>query len=328
MIWMVHRAFLNDPALMDFNFNNMHMPEPHIEARIAPKLVKALATNTHIENFSLVNSNLMKVQGLELAESLKTNTTIRQLNLEANNLDSDAVRTICEAIHSVPRSRIEQLRLSPQRQCGSFFGRPVEEALGLMMEKVESIVKLGFECNDPHWRNIIDRALLRNNDFARKRRRRSSVDPEEEIVPEEKSLSRLVLREAPAVPLSEVFTQDADPNNSVFRSFVANQKRMPTMSQLQNYAKSKGTPLKYSTVAPLIKECRSRMLDAARGKGVTIADIFEVDTAGDLRSWSEKNNNWSLHVRASDGKRYAYKASKEPIFVISDEWATWLADGA
>merc|ERR1712176_253718 len=84
MIWMVHRAHLNDPTLVDFNFNNLHMPPPHIEARIAPKLMKAMESNTYIETLSLANSNLMKSQGHELAESLKVNKTLRAVNLESN----------------------------------------------------------------------------------------------------------------------------------------------------------------------------------------------------------------------------------------------------
>jgi len=327
MIWMVHRAYLDDPTLIDFNFNNMHMPPPHIEARIAPKLMKAMETNTHIEELSLVNSNLIKAQGLELAASLRVNRTVKSLNLECNCLDSQAVREIADALRANPESMIEHFRLTQQKGVGNFFGRPVEEAIGQLMERNETIIKLGFECNDAHWRNIIDRALLRNNDFARRRRQKNSLNPEEDVVAEEKSLSRLVLREPPARGVEEVFAEDAGPGSSVFRGFVANQKRLPTMSQLQNYAKNSGNTLKYSTVAPLIRDCRSRLLNAAANTQVTVADIFEVDTMGELRSWSESNGNWNLDIWAPDGKRYAYKSNKEPAFQVSDEWAAWLLAG-
>jgi len=64
MIWMVHRAWLNDPTLIDFNFNSMHMPEPHLEPRIAPKLVKAMEFNNHVEVLSLSNANVQTKQNL------------------------------------------------------------------------------------------------------------------------------------------------------------------------------------------------------------------------------------------------------------------------
>merc|ERR1719333_188830 len=80
MVWMVHRAYLNDPELVELNFNNMHMPPGHMEHRIAPKLMKAMETNTHIECLSLMNSNLQKQQGVELAASLLKNCSLQVLN--------------------------------------------------------------------------------------------------------------------------------------------------------------------------------------------------------------------------------------------------------
>merc|ERR1719474_2329200 len=83
MVWMANRAHLKDTSLTDFNFNNVLIPEPLIKAT----LMKAIGTNTHIEVLSLVNSNLMRQQGIELAAVLRANGTIKMLNLEANCLD-------------------------------------------------------------------------------------------------------------------------------------------------------------------------------------------------------------------------------------------------
>lgn len=70
------------------------MPPAHIEPRIAPKLVKAMEMNKHIENLTLYDSNLQKAspgmrdgcisqaQGCELAASLRKNVTVKSLNLE------------------------------------------------------------------------------------------------------------------------------------------------------------------------------------------------------------------------------------------------------
>lgn len=325
MIWMVHRAYLDDPSLTDFNFNNMHMPPPHIEARIAPKLVKAMTSNTHIEVLSLVNANLMKAQGVELAQAMLSNKKLRILNIECNDLDSNAIKEVAEAIAMNAECAVEHLRLSPQKQVGRFFGRPVEEAVGAMMEKNGTIVKLGFECNDAHWRNIIDRALLRNNDFARRSRKRDSLGIEEEKAAEERALSRLNLRIPPQAVATEVFA-DNSPPHLAFRGFVAQQKRLPNATQLQSYARNGGVPLKYSEVAPTLKDCRARMLDAAVNTQVTVADIFEVDTEGVLQAWSSTNDNWVLEIRASDRKRYTYRSNKELVLQVSEAWALWLSD--
>ena len=60
----VHRAWLDDPTLVDFDFTNTPMPPAHIEPRIAPKLVRAMETNSHIENLTLYDSNLQKAESL------------------------------------------------------------------------------------------------------------------------------------------------------------------------------------------------------------------------------------------------------------------------
>merc|ERR1719203_2658280 len=98
MIWIVHRAYLNDPQLAVINFNNIHMPPPHVELRIAPKLMKALKTNTHVQELSLVNSNLQKESGPDLGAALSENKTLKTLNLESNWLESGAIRAISEGI--------------------------------------------------------------------------------------------------------------------------------------------------------------------------------------------------------------------------------------
>lgn len=322
MVWMVHRAHLNDPTLIEFSFSNMHMPPPHMEDRIAPKLVRAMKTNTHIQHLTLANSNLQRASGLELAESLKHNTTLRSLNLEANCLDSNAVREMIVGLRDNDGTQLELFRVQQQKGVGQFFGRPVEEAMGSLMEKNNTIYKLGFECNDAHWRNEIDRALLRNNDYARRRRKRTSqIDAEVRV--EERPLSRILLLEPPANDASSVFSDD-NASQRVFRSYLAQNKKMPTMPQLQAYAKSNGTPLKYAEVAPLMKECRSIMLDSAMNREVTAYDVFEVDTKGVLRGWSQDKENWNLEVWTGDGKRYAYKSNKEPGFSVSEAWAEWL----
>merc|ERR1712232_1106475 len=91
MVWMVHRAHLNDPTLTDFNFSNMQMPLPHQEPRVSPKLMKALERNTYISTLSLQNSNMQKPDGMTMAQSLKENKTLVNLNIESNNLDSTSI---------------------------------------------------------------------------------------------------------------------------------------------------------------------------------------------------------------------------------------------
>merc|ERR1719487_3091416 len=118
MIWMVHRAWLDDPTLEELDFANKHMPYPYVEKRIAPKLMEALQTNTHIKSLILPNANMQKQQGHELAEALKVNTTLETLNVETNNLDSDSIRSMAEALDVNKDSLIEQWKFNYQKGVG------------------------------------------------------------------------------------------------------------------------------------------------------------------------------------------------------------------
>jgi len=327
MIWTVHRAFINDPTLLELDFTSMHMPPGRIEKRIAPKLMQAMATNTHLEVLSLSNSNLERAEGLLLAESLKQNVSLLELNLESNWLDSSTVRELAESLQSNRRCSLEHFRVSHQKQMGQFFGRPTEKAIGEMMQTNETIVKLGFDCDDAHWRNEIDRALLRNNDFWR-RRQNAAPDTDDTPAAEEKSLGHLTLQ-APssnALP-SKLFPADSPPHLT-FREYVIQTRRFPTTSQLQNCSRNSGMPMTYSVAAPLIKECRSIILDHALNSKVIVRDPFGTDIEGTLRSWKENNEQWTLEVSAEEGKRYVFKSRKDPSFAIEEPWAAWLCEGA
>lgn len=326
MIWMVHRVWINDPSLEELDFTSMHMPPGHVEKRIAPKLVAAIATNTHLEVLSLSNSNLQRVQGVELASALRTNSTLLELNLECNWLDSTTVRELALAIHANPACQLEHFRVSHQKQMGQFFGRPTEEAIGEMMQHNETIVKLGFECDDAHWRNLIDRALLRNNDYWRKRQQdkvHSAVG--EELPPaEDKTLGQLVLQVPPTHTSAGLFPRDSAPH-ATFCLYVVQNKKLPTTSQLQSCAKNSGTPLSYSVAGPLIRDCRARILDFAVNKEVAVIDAFGTEAKGIFRSWSEVNDQWTVDIWAGEGKRLVFRSNKEPAFSISGTWADWLA---
>jgi hypothetical protein len=325
MIWMVHRVWLNDPELEELNFNSMSMPDALTEPRIAPKLMQAVGSNTHMHTLSLTNSNVQKAQGVELAESLRRNTTLRVVNLEGNLLDSASVRELAFAIRDNPQTCIEHLRLSHQKQMGNAFGRPTEEAMGQMMGQNETIVKLGFECHDPHWRDTIDRALLRNMDAYR---RKQAAEPEESLpAAQEMTLGHLLLEAAPEAGSGEAHSGNASQHELLYRSYVVQSGKLPTSNQLISCAKNSGEQIPYSVAAPLVKECRAWMLNAATGKGVVVTDTFGLPKPGVMVGWGENNDSWSVELttlEAGESKRYTFRSNREPSFAVSEAWADWL----
>lgn len=324
MVWMVHRAWLNDPALTMLDFTGKHMPPPHNEPRIAPKLMKAMAHNTHLLSLQLSNSCMMTPQGHQLAASLRKNNTLQVINIENNNLDAASLKEILDALRESSNSSLAQLKFNCQKTLGESFGRQVEESAADLMEKNQSIVKLGFCCSDAHWRLTIDRALLRNNDLARRRRKGSiSTAMEDDTPAQEKPLSGLLLSTAPDSAVWEVFDEE-DERVLLVRGYVANSRRLPTKDQLQSYAKGRGKSLPYSAVAPLTKAFGTKLLNAMLYGQVTCTDAYGAAFEGTLRNWSEKNERWSLDVWQSDGTRFNFVADKQPTIETSQELATWL----
>lgn len=325
MIWMVHRAWLNDPTLMELSFNNMAMPAPHLEERIAPKLMKAMQTNSHLEVLSLSNADVHKSSAFELAEALRSNCTLRTLNLEGNYLDSNCVRELALSVAATPTSCLEHIRFSHQRQMGAFFGRPTEEAVGQMMQKNETILKLGFECDDAHWRNLIDRALLRNNDFSRKRLNSMLLDVED-VPSEDKTLRHLILHEAPSAAPSSAFLEGSDGHNLI-RAYMAQNLQLPTTSQLQHYAKNIDATITYRIAGPLIREMRGLLLDGALQTEISAVDAFGVSTVGKLRAWRKVDEHWMVDVWANSGGRFTFKADGGPGVFLSEAWTAWIRPG-
>merc|ERR1712176_964213 len=103
----------------------MSMPPPFLVWQIAPKLMKALETNTYIENLSLSNSNLQKPQGHEMADALKQNRTLKYLT-ESNNIDSACLTDLANGIKANTGTQLETVRLAHQQGL-QYYGRPVEE---------------------------------------------------------------------------------------------------------------------------------------------------------------------------------------------------------
>jgi len=163
MIWMVHRAHLNDPTLKKFDFTNLKMPSGIEEPLISPKLAVALESNDQIEELLLPSTNLQNPEAAIMAVSLSKNTSVKIFNIDSNALRPLELESVC---HGLAESKtVEQFRCNNVAQ-----GRQVLEALEKLVKANTFITRLGFELKDPHFRNVIDTQIRRNGDEARKRR--------------------------------------------------------------------------------------------------------------------------------------------------------------
>jgi hypothetical protein len=143
------------------------MPMGEEDDRIATKLMEALASNTRLEEMLLSDSNLHGGPEAEaLALSLGRNRTLRRLDVECNFLQPEDLRQIFGAL--LQNCSLEEFKCSCQ-----FCDQPTwdtYQSLAEALKKNRTLRKLGMELTDAHWRDQINRALVRNVEATRKQR--------------------------------------------------------------------------------------------------------------------------------------------------------------
>jgi len=165
MIWMVHRAHLNDPTLTKFDFTNLRMPSGLDEPLISPKLAVAIASNDKIDQLLLPSTSLQNPEAAVLAVSLRENKTVTILNIDSNTLRPLELESLCHGIANQQTPTLKEFRCNNCAQ-----GRQVLEAMAEMVQKNEMVCKVGMEIKEAHFKGVIDRQIIKNNDGARKRR--------------------------------------------------------------------------------------------------------------------------------------------------------------
>jgi len=285
------------------------MPLPYLEPRVAPKLCKALEKNTSIVSLNLAGSNLQKPQGPDMAEALKKNKTLKTLNIESNNLDSDSIKLMIDALTENPESCIETWRMINQKHMGQFFGMPVEEAMNNFLKKNSTIIKLGFVCQDAHWRNEIDKCILKNVDIARRKRKGGDTAEVDQIAAKAKTLAKLVLSNPPEDKAAFDVFEDDNEQLTIARKCIASSKRLPTNQQLQAFFKNEGKALKFAEFAPLVKAFRSKLLDSAKNTKVTLATL----TAPTRRACSAHGQRKMIGGTLTSGQRLTSASTMRPL---------------
>lgn len=192
MIWMVHRVELNDPSLEKLDFGCFKMPAGDLEERIAPKLMRALAVNTHLKHLLLGSSGLRSAQAGDLAQALKVNKCLQKVHLQGNFLELPDLKAIFDA---VAQSQVEELMLNDQRSLRASSDQLQEgvegengDSMDVQLDYFKSATKalesnkslLKVELHWPkqlmkvhyYWRDKVLRAMLDNKELRRQANRK------------------------------------------------------------------------------------------------------------------------------------------------------------
>lgn len=168
MVYMVHRVALDDPSLTQLNFSSFCMPTAEEEPLIAEKLMTSIAGNTHLVDVKLADCNVQGGRQAQLlADALVANKKLRVLDIALNFLQPADLQRVFAALAQNPA--LEELRCSNQF-CEQQIGRDAYAALAETFKTNQTLRKVGMQLLDAHWRDQINRGIVRNVEAARIRR--------------------------------------------------------------------------------------------------------------------------------------------------------------
>jgi len=163
---VIKAASDNDGELMEINLNNIK----NISHQKWQALFGALRDNTMVEAFSAANCDLTDSIVKLLCDTLESNSTIRQLNLESNSVTGDMVLNIIKATANT--KGLEELKISNQFN-NNHLGSAIEYALAEMIPKYPHLVKIGVRMEFRDTLNKCAMALVKNLDKRRQTEDRS-----------------------------------------------------------------------------------------------------------------------------------------------------------
>merc|ERR1712038_460606 len=91
-----------------------------------------------------------------LAESLRHNSCLKELIVDGNHLDADAILEIASALTDAPNSGLSMFSCGHQMGFGVTFGRRVEQAVANMVANNSNITRLGFQFGNEHLASMAD----------------------------------------------------------------------------------------------------------------------------------------------------------------------------
>lgn len=153
----------NSPTLRELNLNN----HTRADAEVISELLEALSGNTHLKKLSMANIRFSEDHAKMLADVLRTNTTLTVVNLESNRITRKGIAAIMKALAENKQTAVSELRLANQYYAG---GAGAEADIAKHLEKITSIVRLGYNFTSPSLRTKIDGYMMRNTDLIRQKR--------------------------------------------------------------------------------------------------------------------------------------------------------------
>ncbi|XP_028399474.1 tropomodulin-3-like [Dendronephthya gigantea] len=154
----------NDANLTNLNVNN-HKDINELNA--IETIIDCLQNNTHLKVLCMANTHMQDRHAKDLAEALRKNSTLESLNVESNYITGVGIKCIVQVLKD--NAVIKELRIANQSQMA---GSQAEDEIAIVLKENKTLLKLGCSFDSRGPQVLVDQYILRNNEIARKERKR------------------------------------------------------------------------------------------------------------------------------------------------------------
>ncbi|XP_004856480.1 leiomodin-2 [Heterocephalus glaber] len=151
----------NDPDTTEVNLNNIE----NITTQTLTRFAEALKDNTVVKTFSLANTHADDSVAKVIAEMLKVNEHITNVNVESNFITGKGILAIMRALQH--NTVLTELRFHNQRH---IMGSQVEMEIVKLLKENTTLLRLGYHFELPGPRMSMTSILTRNMDKQRQKR--------------------------------------------------------------------------------------------------------------------------------------------------------------
>uniref|UniRef100_A0A8C5ZP28 Leiomodin-2 n=1 Tax=Marmota marmota marmota TaxID=9994 RepID=A0A8C5ZP28_MARMA len=151
----------NDPDTTEVNLNNIE----NITSQTLTRFAEALKDNTVVKTFSLANTHADDSAAMAIADMLKVNEHITNVNVDSNFITGKGILAIMRALQH--NTVLTELRFHNQRH---IMGSQVEMEIVKLLKENTTLLRLGYHFELPGPRMSMTSILTRNMDKQRQKR--------------------------------------------------------------------------------------------------------------------------------------------------------------
>ncbi|KAI1897180.1 hypothetical protein AGOR_G00080560 [Albula goreensis] len=152
----------NDPSITEVNLNNIE----NIPKDMLVDYVNALKKNKHVKSFSIANTGADENIAFTLANMLRENRSITNLNIESNFITGKGIVAIMRCLQF--NESLTELRFHNQRH---MLGHHAEMEVSRLLKANNTLLKIGYHFELPGPRMVVTNLLTRNLDRQRQQRK-------------------------------------------------------------------------------------------------------------------------------------------------------------